>query len=56
MKERPTHCADCGDLLDPFGMCPHTDPEDAKRMVSPVNCGKTLTQVLIALRTTREAA
>jgi hypothetical protein len=49
MKEKPTHCADCGDLLDFCGMCPHANPKDAARMSAPVNCGKTLMEVLKAL-------
>lgn len=40
MTRPATHCADCGALLDAFGICPQAEPKDAKRMSAPVNCGK----------------
>lgn len=39
MKRKQTHCLDCGERLDVFGICPETDPRDAHRMTAPVNCG-----------------
>lgn len=38
MKEL-THCPDCGEKLDMFGICPLADPDDARRMTAPVPCG-----------------
>jgi hypothetical protein len=35
------HCADCGELLGHFGMCPFADPMRARVERMPVNCGHT---------------
>ena len=33
------YCADCGEALDRFGICPFADPERARVERAPVNCG-----------------
>lgn len=45
-NNEPKTCADCGDVLDVWGACPHADAKDVAVMRAPVNCGKSLTQVL----------
>lgn len=38
-RKRQTHCLDCGEQLDVFGICPMAEPSDINRMTAPVNCG-----------------
>jgi hypothetical protein len=35
------HCADCGQELDLFGICPMANPDRARVERAPVNCGLT---------------
>lgn len=35
------HCADCGEQLDQFGICPFAEPKRARTERAPVNCGHT---------------
>ncbi|HZP03438.1 MAG TPA: hypothetical protein VFB43_00965 [Terracidiphilus sp.] len=50
-----THCKDCEELLDAFGMCPNARSRDGAIMAAPVNCGKPhLSTVPRILATTNE--
>lgn len=51
-----SHCRDCGESLDQFGICPFADPERARMERAPVNCGHTAHENTIALRFALSAA
>lgn len=40
-KKTLATCADCGMILDAFGICPQAAPKQVTRQTSPVHCGKT---------------
>lgn len=43
-------CADCGETLDLFGICPFADPERARTERAPVNCGHSVVENTRTLR------
>lgn len=43
-------CADCGEALDLFGICPFADPARARFERAPVNCGHTVVENTHALQ------
>jgi hypothetical protein len=53
---RATHCADCGEQLDRFGMCPFADANRGRVERAPVNCGRTAIENTKMLRQTIAAA